>query len=79
MGLLQIRQSCLKLRLTCGAPQVDAVALPTSDANPYGNAFTYKETELLYEKGACQQAAGSLHRVISWHNVLPGAPHAVLQ
>ena len=37
--------------LSASLLQVEAVAVPRGPTNPYGCAFTLKETELLYEKG----------------------------
>ncbi|PFG29798.1 primary-amine oxidase [Paramicrobacterium agarici] len=45
--------------------EVDAVGMPTGDANPYGNAFTFTRTPLRSEKEAARLANPAAAR--SWH------------
>lgn len=53
--------------------EVDAAALPRSEANPHGNAFGFKETELLYEKEAQRVCDASVGRV--WKMKNPNSRH----
>jgi primary-amine oxidase len=45
--------------------EVDAVRLPVSETNPYGNGFTCKRTRLTSEADAARLADGSVGR--TWH------------
>jgi primary-amine oxidase len=49
--------------------EVDAVRLPISDINPYGNAFTRQLTPLTSEKGAARLTDATVGR--TWHVVNP--------
>ncbi|TIC79122.1 primary-amine oxidase [Nocardioides sp. GY 10127] len=47
--------------------EVDAVRLPVSDSNPWGNAFTYRATRLASEAEGAREADASVGR--TWHVV----------
>lgn len=47
--------------------EIDAVSLPVSDTNPWGNAFTAKKTRLTSESQAARSADASVGR--TWHIV----------
>ncbi|MCZ2817925.1 primary-amine oxidase [Modestobacter sp. VKM Ac-2984] len=50
--------------------EVDAVRVPISETNPYGNAFTRKLTPLTTEKDAARLTDATVGR--TWHIVNPG-------
>jgi primary-amine oxidase len=49
--------------------EVDAVRVPVSDTNPYGNAFTRRSTPITRESEAARVADGTVGRV--WHVLNP--------
>nr|WP_097321653.1 primary-amine oxidase [Actinoplanes atraurantiacus] len=55
--------------------EVDAVRVPVSDVNPYGNGFTRKETRLARESDGARLADGSVGR--TWHISNPQVRNAV--
>ena len=55
--------------ITNAVEEVDAVRLPVSDTNPWGNAFTRSQTRLARESDAQRLNDGSVGRV--WHVVNP--------
>lgn len=57
--------------------EVDAVRVPISEENPYGNAFTRKATRLRTEAEGARLADGSVGR--TWHLVNPRVANALGQ
>ncbi|BCY10746.1 amine oxidase [Actinoplanes sp. L3-i22] len=55
--------------------EVDAVRVPVSAANPYGNAFTRKATRLRTESDGARMADGTVGR--TWHISNPAVLNAV--